>query len=507
VARALRNIFLKLSKGKAKKFINGNPVNRITAAYAENTRFLRTKLGMVNANKNHVDHIRELWELLEVDLLLDKEANELEHMIRKFLFNSEFNLAQLEGNLNILKNQFLSFINKNKLKGDDIRAAFDILIPEHLQGSLIYYFRECIPKLKLLKNEIEKILLPPGPAYTHLPHDLERLKEYIRLLETLTGNGPFKYVGVGGEDTDEISKEFLDIANVSLIEELPTNEQTEESITYQEYSSYFNKLLEIRKELIENLEFELVKIKDILIESANMENAEIKLNTENLRLTAENERVNAASSTMNNLDGGFRKNKTLNRKKMVRKTRKLGGGPFNRAGMMIGKQLMTKAAQGALKSQPLAQTAFKMAPMAFSTQLGNPALRKFSTNSGAFKDAQGKSKESSWSYGSSNSENFPNFEEIEKKRTKEEQWNDMQNVNIDTIQSHETANFAREKMNKIFPPGRPKSINLIKKSKIATKSNKAPWKPLERALELQGALYGGTRRRRRHSKKYRTRKY
>lgn len=59
---------------------------------------------------------------------------------------------------------------------------------------------------------------------------------------------------------------------------------------------------------------------------------------------------------------------------MVRKTRKLGGGPINKAGMMFGKQLMTKAAQGALKqSQPLAQTAFKMAPAAFSTQAATQA--------------------------------------------------------------------------------------------------------------------------------------
>ena len=70
---------------------------------------------------------------------------------------------------------------------------------------------------------------------------------------------------------------------------------------------------------------------------------------------------------------------------MVRKTRKLGGGPFNKAGMMIGKQLMTKAAQGALKqSQPLAQTAFKMAPMAFGTQMGNPALKQIPASFGKF---------------------------------------------------------------------------------------------------------------------------
>jgi len=127
-------------------------------------------------------------------------------------------------------------------------------------------------------------------------------------------------------------------------------------------------------------------------------------------------------SSMKNVNGGFRKNRTLNRKKMVRKTRKLGGGPLNRAGMIIGKQLMTKAAQGALKSQPLAQTAFKMAPMAFGTQLGNPALRKFSTNSRPFnnpKGAIGKPKESSWTYENfSNSEKFPNFEEVVKKKNK-----------------------------------------------------------------------------------------
>jgi len=184
---------------------------------------------------------------------------------------------------------------------------------------------------------------------------------------------------------------------------------------------------------------------------------------------------------------------------------------------------MTKAAQGALKSEPFAQTAFKMAPMAFGTQLGNPALRKFSTNSRPFNNPKGaitKPKESSWTYENfSNSEKFPNFEEVVKKRTNFEKWHDMQNIPFDTMQSHETANFARQQMNKIFPAGRPKSINLNKKAKTASESQKVPKKlfdrsidpeinaRLSRALESQENLYGGTRKRRRHSKKHRTRKH
>jgi hypothetical protein len=472
VARALRDIFLKSSKVQAKKILNGKPVNRVNAAYAESTTTLRNRLEMVKANKNHVDHIMELWELLEVDLILGRAASILEYAARKLLFNSKSNLAQLEGNLNILKNQFLSFIHKYKIEGNDIQTAFDILIPEHLQGSLISYFRKCIPKLNTLKREIEEIIRK-NPGYEHLAKDLERLNKYIRLLETLTGNGPFMYIGLGGGEIDE---KLFDIANVSLIEELSTNEQIDESITYAEYTNYFNELLGIRKELIKNLDSELDKVKDILIKASNMENAEIKLNKENKRLTA-------ASSTMENIDGGFRKNKTLNRKKMVRKTRKLGGGPLNRTAMIIGKELARKAAQGALKSEPFAQTAFKMAPMAFGTQLGNPALRKFSTNSRPFNNPKGaitKPKESSWT--SENSKKNDHY------------WYDyMHNIEDNIKQSHESANFARQQMNKIFPPGRPKSINPNKKAKIATES--------------QENLYGGTRRRRRHSKKHRTRKH
>jgi hypothetical protein len=233
-----------------------------------------------------------------------------------------------------------------------------------------------------------------------------------------------------------------------------------------------------------------------LVTTEELQNNLISLSTKTLLYTTEiNEKIQRLN--IENANGGFRKNRTLNRKKMVRKTRKLGGGPLNRAGMMIGKQLMTKAAQGALKSQPLAQTAFKMAPMALGTQLGNPALRKFSTNSRPFNKAKGaiaEPKESSWTYENfSNSEKFPNFEEFVKKRTNAEKWNDMQNIPFDTMQSHETANFARQQMNKIFPAGRPKSINPDKKAKIASESHKD--------------LYGGTRKRRRHSNKYRTRKH
>ena len=60
------------------------------------------------------------------------------------------------------------------------------------------------------------------------------------------------------------------------------------------------------------------------------------------------------------------------------------------------------------------------------------------------------------------------------------------------MQSHETANSARQQMNKIFPPGRAKSINPDLKAKIATESHKVPWKPSDRAIELAGMVYGGS---------------
>jgi hypothetical protein len=134
--------------------------------------------------------------------------------------------------------------------------------------------------------------------------------------------------------------------------------------------------------------------------------------------------------------------------------------------------------------------------MALGTQLGNPALRKFSTNSRLFNNPKGeieKPKESSWTYDNfSNSEKFPTFEEVLKKRTKEQQAKDIHNIPFDLMQSHETANSARQQMNKIFPPGRAKSINPDLKAKITTESHKVPWKPSDRAIELAGMVYGGS---------------
>ena len=86
-------------------------------------------------------------------------------------------------------------------------------------------------------------------------------------------------------------------------------------------------------------------------------------------------------STIENVDGGFRKNKTLNRKKnMLRKRstrRKLGGGPLNMVGKRVGSAALTavkQAERGLLRSQSFGHTALGMAPMAFSTQAMNPRL-------------------------------------------------------------------------------------------------------------------------------------
>jgi len=326
-------------------------VRNMYAYKTEQLRNICTQNGIiVDSATQDIEHCREINRAIKIDVNLGAPESNLAGWLRDKL-NGPNNLLPIDKDLHPYKTQLLAYIETHP--GSNPREAFEKLTPASLHTRLEDYFRDANSKLLLLKVDFEGRLAQYSEEHIQI-HTLNIIQDIELYTKIYTHNGGGIKVQFGGVE-EEISNKITDFILDSYLK-IKLDETDLIDINNDDvFNDIFNKYTEI----ITNLH----KIK---------ENSERVFESNSL-------------SKLNAFAGGIRKNKTLNRKKMIRKTRKLGGGPFNRAGMMVGKQLMTKAAQGALKqSQPLAQTAFKMAPMAFGTQMGNPALKQIPASFGKF---------------------------------------------------------------------------------------------------------------------------
>ena len=402
--------------------------------------------------------------------------------------------------MHVFKTQVLEFIRTHP--GTDPILTFERIVRDQANRELLRrYLGEAIPKLEALKRVFEEALRNQFRNNRHIEEYLIKIEEDIRLFRLLVSHtGGVIKIQSGGV-TNEISNDIADF-------------------------------------ILDILEFD---------NNNNNRNADINYDTYRTIMTELHGIQELSEREFDNLHGGSRKNKTLNRKKkMVQKTRKLGGGPFNRAGMMVGKKLMTTAAQGALKSQPLAQTAFKMAPMAFGTQIGNPALKQIPASFGKF---VGKSafptainaKKAGFDWHEPSNDEILNSEEYKtvSNEVHGEQWhknNPEESLKIlRNVYGHEEYNdlFAKkvkEKKMEIlkkkldenesdkkkfsqFMQGYAwnKITNVEKNERLlaeeALKGLKKISAPSKKAIELAGMVYGGSLKYKKRHTKNRTRKF
>jgi len=479
------------------------PIRSLRDAYAYATNQLRAILenaGIAVDNAlQEIEHCFEINRALGIDLKLGVPPRDIYLFIVRAL-NSINNLLPITREMHVFKTQVLEFIRKHP--GTDPILTFERIVRNPANRALLRrYLEQAIPKLEALKRVFEDALRNQFRNNRHIEEYLIKIEEDIRLFRLLVSHSGGVIKIQSGGVTNEISNDIADF-------------------------------------ILDILEFD---------NNNNNRNADINYDTYRTIMTELHGIQELSEREFDNLHGGSRKNKTLNRKKkMVQKTRKLGGGPFNRAGMMVGKQLMTKAAQGALKSQPLAQTAFKMAPMAFGTQIGNPALKQIPASFGKF---VGKSafptainaKKAGFDWHEPSNDEILNSEEYKtvSNEVHGEQWhknNPEESLKIlRNVYGHEEYNdlFAKkvkEKKMEIlkkkldenesdkkkfsqFMQGYAwnKITNVEKNERLlaeeALKGLKKISAPSKKAIELAGMVYGGSLKYKKRHTKNRTRKF
>jgi hypothetical protein len=479
------------------------PIRSLRDAYAYATNQLKAILenaGIAVDNAlQEIEHCFEINRALGIDLKLGVPPRDIYLFIVRAL-NSINNLLPITREMHVFKTQVLEFIRKHP--GTDPILTFERIVRNPANRALLRrYLGEAIPKLEALKRVFEDALRNQFRNNRHIEEYLIKIEEDIRLFRLLVSHtGGVIKIQSGGV-TNEISNDIADF-------------------------------------ILDILEFD---------NNNNNRNADINYDTYRTIMTELHGIQELSEREFDNLHGGSRKNKTLNRKKkMVKKTRKLGGGPFNRAGMMVGKQLMTKAAQGALKSQPLAQTAFKMAPMAFGTQIGNPALKQIPASFGKFVGQSAfptaiNAKKAGFDWHEPSNDEILNSEEYKtvSNEVHGEQWhknNPEESLKIlRNVYGHEEYNdlFAKkvkEKKMEIlkkkldenesdkkkfsqFMQGYAwnKITNVEKNERLlaeeALKGLKKISAPSKKAIELAGMVYGGSLKYKKHHTKNRTRKF